>query len=142
MADIRMYVPELEYLITFLYQLELMDYESRMRTRLLKILIDRQKLFLEDKEAIIAAHAHQDEQGEPQSSEVDGKLYYDIKDEAAVRAALEPFYQEEFIIELNDNNRPMIESVRESILHCGLKFSGDEQFQYGRICDIFEGNNH
>lgn len=142
MTPIRMFVPELEYLITFLYQLELVDYESRMRTRLLKSLIDRQKLFLEDKEAIIASHAHKNEQGDPLSSEVDGKLYYDIKDEAAVRAALEPFYREEFIIEVDDNNRPMIESVRHSILHCGLKFSGDEQFKYDRICDIFEGNNH
>lgn len=138
MNKIKFYVHELEYAITFLYELKLVDYHSRMKTRFLKILTDRFQQYKEEYFELVKQHSRLDEQGEPVIIEEASAKRYDIVDLEQFKQALVPLFHEEFFIEINDNNRNMIQSVAHSVLHCGLSFGGQDQFQYESLCDKFE----
>lgn len=138
MNKIRFYVHELEYITQFLYNLKLVDYSSRMRTRFYKILIERIQQYKEEYLELVKEHSNLDDQGQPNIIQEDEKQRYDIKDISLFQQALSPLYNEEFVIEINDNNKNMIKSVKHSILNCGIEFSGEDQFAYDSLCVQFE----
>ncbi|REK76305.1 hypothetical protein [Paenibacillus paeoniae] len=138
MKKIKFFIHELEYALLFLYELKLIDYHSRMKTRFIKLLTDRFQQYKEEYLELVKEHAHLDENGEPLLIEDGSHNRYDIKDMDKFKLALIPLLEEEFIIDINEHNQKMIQSVTESILHCGLSFGGQDQFLYESLCSKFE----
>lgn len=131
-------VSELEYVIKFLTQLKLIDHESRMRTRFVKLLTSRLQLFMEEYLEVVKEHAQLDSNNEPVIVQVDDQEVYDIKDQAKFQKSLQPLHEEEFVIEVDDNNQNMVKSVTNSILNCGLEFSGQDAYNFDSLCERFE----
>ncbi|MCU6710072.1 hypothetical protein M6D81_15350 [Paenibacillus sp. J5C_2022] len=134
----KIYIHELEYAISFLYRLNLKDYSSRMRTRVLKLLSERYQQYKDEYVQLVKEHARLDEQGEPVIIAGETGQRYAIDDPEEFSRTLEPLLYEQFVIEANENNKAMMQSVAQSVLHCDLSFEGDEQFQYDRLAEIFE----
>ncbi|RRJ66400.1 hypothetical protein EHV15_28370 [Paenibacillus oralis] len=135
---LKFYIHELDYAISFLYKLELTDYSSRMRTRFLKILVEREHQFRDEYYELIKEHCRLDEQDNPIVIYEGDYQRYDIKDLNVFNAALLPLLNEEFYIELTMDKKNMIQSVAQSVLNCGLAFTGDEQFKYETLAEKFE----
>ncbi|WP_411001261.1 hypothetical protein [Paenibacillus sp. TH7-28] len=135
---LKFYIHELDYAISFLYKLELTDYSSRMRTRFLKILVEREQQFRDEYYELIKEHCRLDEQGNPIVIYEGDYQRYDIKDLNAFNAALLPLLNEEFYVELTIDRKNMVQSVAQSVLNCGLAFTGDEQFKYETLAEKFE----
>ncbi|RJE90646.1 hypothetical protein D3P07_00615 [Paenibacillus sp. 1011MAR3C5] len=138
MKKIKFYIHELEYAILFLYELKLIDYHSRMKTRFIKLLTERFQQYKDEYFELVKEHAHLDEDGEPLLIEDSTQPRYDIKDMDKFKLALIPLLEEEFIIDVNEHNENMMKSVTKSILHCGLSFGGQDQFLYESLCSKFE----
>ncbi|MBW7474072.1 hypothetical protein K0T92_04905 [Paenibacillus oenotherae] len=134
----KLYNHELEAFIAFLYKLKIVDYRSRMRTRFMKLLAEYFNRFKEDYMALIQEHAHLDEEGKPRTIQEDGIEKYDIIDRAAFVKAYQELIEEEIIIEETEERKSMLLSVKESVLHCGIAFEGEEQFAYDRWCQLLE----
>jgi hypothetical protein len=130
---------ELDYLIDFLPKLKLVDYESRMRSRFYKLLLTRYQQFLEEKEEVIKECAEIGEDGKPVMTTIDeDKSGIKIKDYVKFQNSMLELSNEEYIVEIDDNNHKMIKTVTKNILNCGLSFEGDESLLYDEICEKFE----
>lgn len=134
----KFFIHELEYVLSFLYRLKLIDFSSRMRTRFIKILAERFQQYKEEYFDLVMEHCVLDDDGQPEII-TEGEIQrYNIKDLNAFQTSLAPLLNEEFLIEVTDNNRNMLKSVAYSVLHCGLEFEGDDQFKYDALASKFE----
>lgn len=138
---LKFFIHELEYVISFLYRLKLLDFSSRMRTRFIKILAERFQQYKEEYLDLVMEHCVLDKDGQPEIITEGEVQRYNIKDLQAFQASLAPLLNEEFIIEVTENNRNMLKSVAYSVLHCGLEFTGDDQFRYDSLASKFEELN-
>lgn len=137
----KFFIHELEYVISFLYRLKLIDFSSRMRTRFIKILAERFQQYNEEYFDLVMEHCVLDDDGQPEII-TEGEIQrYNIKDLNAFQTSLAPLLNEEFIIEVTDNSRNMLKSVAYSVLNCGLEFEGDDQFKYDALASKFEELN-
>lgn len=134
----KFFIHELEYVISFLYRLKLLDFSSRMRTRFIKILAERFQQYKEEYLDLVMEHCVLDKDGQPEIITEGEVQRYNIKDLQAFQTSLAPLLNEEFIIEVTENNRNMLKSVAYSVLHCGLEFTGDDQFRYDSLAGKFE----
>lgn len=132
---------ELEAFAEFLLSLELGGRESRMRTRFMKILQEQMTVINEEYQLLVQQFTRKDENGEPILIELEGgRKIYDIPDES--KPNLQSDYQmllmEEFIIDETEERQLMLETVRDAVLDCNLKFKGKEAMKYDRFCEIVE----
>lgn len=135
---IKFQVFELDYAMSFLYKLKLVDYSSRMRTRFIKILSKRHQQFQEEYLELVKEHAVPDQNGNLEIISDGQSIKYRVKDQDLFYKSLKPLLDEEFIIQIDENNKNMIKSVAKSILNCGLEFEGEEQFRYDVLAEKFE----
>ncbi|WP_019638996.1 hypothetical protein [Paenibacillus fonticola] len=137
----KFFIHELEYVISFLYRLKLLDFSSRMRTRFIKILAERFQQYKEEYLDLVMEHCVLDGDGQPEIITEGEVQRYNIKDLQAFQTSLAPLLNEEFVVGITDNNRNMLKSVAYSVLHCGLEFAGDDQFKYDALAAKFEELN-
>ena len=118
----------------YLYGLNLVRKQSRMRRKLIKLLNDRNEVYFEDRKALQEDHANKDE--EEKAIIKDGN--YDIPDMVAFSNDLKELSKEKFVIEGSDN-REMIRTVKEV-----LKKFEDEEYEaqesdaYDYLCEAFK----
>lgn len=126
-------------------ELKLKGKESRLRTRLVRELQGHYaELVLVEQQQLIEEYGKRDEEGdliyrtEKLEDGSEGKQY-SIEDTEEFNKQVALLFNEYYTIEIDDNNREMIESLTEAILNYDEELSGVKALQYDRICDIFEG---
>jgi len=135
----RMFNIEIEPFINFLMELELPAKQSRMRTRFCKLGIERLKLLEEEKMEIIKKHGNIDENGEvKQVKDEQGRLVWDIKDKDGFNADYKELMMEEWVLDLNEEKKDMLLTLKDSVLNLDIILKGKEALQYDRWCEIVE----
>ena len=135
----KMFNIEVEPFINFLMELELPAKQSRMRTRFCKLGIERLRLLEEEKMEIIKKHANIDENGEvKQVKDEQGRLIWDIKDKDGFNADYKELMIEEWVLELNEEKKDMLLTLKDSVLNLDIILKGKEALQYDRWCEIVE----
>ena len=135
----RMFNIEIEPFINFLMELELPAKQSRMRTRFCKLGIERLKLLEEEKMEIIKKHGNIDENGEvKQVKDEQGRLVWDIKDKDGFNADYKELMMEEWVLDLNEEKKDMLLTLKDSVLNLDITLKGKEALQYDRWCEIVE----
>ena len=135
----KMFNIEVEPFINFLMELELPAKQSRMRTRFCKLGIERLRLLEEEKMEIIKKHANIDENGEvKQVKDEQGRLIWDIKDKDGFNADYKELMIEEWVLELNEEKKDMLLTLKDIVLNLDIVLKGKEALQYDRWCEIVE----
>ena len=135
----KMFNIEVEPFINFLMELELPAKQSRMRTRFCKLGIERLRLLEEEKMEIIKKHANLDENGEvKQVEDEQGRLIWDVKDKDGFNADYKELMIEEWVLELNEEKKDMLLTLKDSVLNLDIILKGKEALQYDRWCEIVE----
>ncbi|ALA47850.1 hypothetical protein ABE137_12710 [Brevibacillus laterosporus] len=130
---------DLEDFAKFLMSFELIGKESRLRTRLVKILMEKFKAVTEEHNDLIRQFARFDEDGEPYIIEINGQRAYDVPDRQAFNREYFLLMNEDTIIEENEERKEMLLFIKELILNCDKTFKGKEAFEYDSWCEIVEG---
>lgn len=118
----------------FLYSLKLVRKQSRMRRRLIKLIDERNKIYLEDRKELQEEHANKDDEGKA----IIKDEKYDIPDMVAFSDSLKELNEEKYVIEGGDH-REMIRTMKVI-----LKNLEDEEYEaqeseiYDYLCDQFE----
>ena len=135
----RMFNIEIEPFINFLMELELPAKQSRMRTRFCKLGIERLSLLEEEKMEIIKKHGNIDENGEvKQVKDEQGRLVWYIKDKDGFNADYKELMIEEWVLELNEEKKDMLLTLKDIVLNLDIVLKGKEALQYDRWCEIVE----
>lgn len=118
----------------FLYGLNLVRKQSRMRRRLINLLNDRNKIYLEDRKELQEEHANKDDEGK--AIIIDGN--YDIEDMVAFSNDLKELNEEKLVIEGGDH-REMIRTIQEILKKFeDEEYEGAESEIYDYLCDQFD----
>jgi hypothetical protein len=119
-------------------ELKLKGRESRMRTRLVKRMQAHLNLVQDEKDAIIKNYGVLDEEGNVKTKSVNGNEVYEIENQEACEKEIVELFEEEMVIEENEENRQMLMVVGEAVLNCDKIFQGQEAFNYDIYCELFE----
>lgn len=138
MANIRMHNIEVESLSSFLLELNLKGKESRMRTRFMKTLQEQVEVIRGEHQELIKQFA-KFEGDEPVIVEKDGQQVYDVEDLDGFNKEYNELMLEQFVIEVTEANKDMIEVVRKAVIECDKEFSGNDALVFDRYCEIMEG---
>lgn len=138
----KLYNYEIEPFGNFLLELELKGKESRMRTRLVRLLDERLKLINQERLEIINTYAKRDENGEIEYQEINGQKMFKINDIENYKKEMEELINEVFIIDETEERREMLTTVANAVLNCDMVFKGEKAIQYDRWCEIVEGINY
>lgn len=129
----------------FLINLKLKGKDSRMRTRLFKMLQERQELILSEHQQLKNEYAEKDEDGNVIYHETrmpDGSSQKGFKiaetDIKKYNSEITMLMEEEFIIEETEERKDMLLSVRNAVLNFDEDLSGDEAILHDRWCEIVE----
>lgn len=115
----------------FLYGLSLVRKQSRMRRRLIKLLEERNKIYLEDRKVLQEEHANKDEGGKAIIKDNN----YDIPDMAAFSDDLRELNEEKLVIEGGDN-REMLRTMKEVLKKFeDEEYGAQESEIYDYLCD-------
>ena len=118
----------------YLYSLKLVRKQSRMRRRLIKLLNERNEVYVEDRKELQEEHANKDEDGKAIIN--DGN--YDIPDMVAFSNDLKELNKEKLVIEGSDN-REMIRTVKEILRKFeNEEYEAQESDAYDYLCEQFE----
>ena len=131
----KLYKFEVESFIAFLDSLKLDHRATRMRTRFKKMLEEKYHYFLEEINEINNNYAVKDDEGN-----------YLLKEERLVfrdnEQRLQELYElanEVIVIEENEENVIVLQTVKESVLNCAdTLFEGKDADRYDRFCEIVE----
>lgn len=119
---------------SFLINLNLKGKQSRHRTRLANLLIEKNKQIAEEELALIKEYAGVDEDGNPNKKD-NGN--FDIKDVTGFKKQQEELLSEKFVIEGGDHHG-MFKTVKTIVLDYDGEITGSEAFAYDHICEAFE----
>ena len=118
----------------FLYNLKLVRKQSRMRRRLINLLDERNKVYLEDRKELQEEHSNKDSDGK--AIIIDGN--YDIPDMVAFSNDLKELNEEKVVIEGGDN-REMIRTVQEILRKLeDVEYEAQESEAYDYLCEQFQ----
>lgn len=129
---------DLEYLITFLDELELSGKESRMRSRFMKLIKEKYDQFKTEHQTILTNYSRKDEKGNPIVLSDEKGQRYDIENIQAFQSEFLELINEDCVIDINSERQEMYSVVSKAILECDKVFKGVEADAYDRICQIFE----
>jgi hypothetical protein len=129
---------EVESLIKFLMELELKGRDSRLRTRFVKLLMERQTLIDEEHQQLVKQYSSKDKDGNPNIVVKDGKQFYDVEDKVGFNREYYILLNEEYIIEETEERKEMLLLIKDIILNCEKTFMGGEALEYDRWCEIVE----
>lgn len=117
----------------FLYEIELVRKQSRMRRQLIKILNGHEETLKEDKHHMLEEHSKKDEEGK--ALIMDGQ--YQLADKDAFTKDLKELTEEEIVIE-GEGNREMIRSIRSTLKKLEDNvYKGSDSEIYDYLCDQF-----
>jgi hypothetical protein len=117
----------------FLYGLKLVRKQSRMRRRLINLLNERNKTYLDDRKELQEEHANKDEEGKA----IIRNEQYDIPDMVAFSDDLKELNEEKYVIEGGDH-REMIRTIKEILKKFENKeYEAQESEVYDYLCDQF-----
>lgn len=118
----------------FLYGLTLVRKQSRMRRRLITLLDERNKIYLEDRKELQEEHSNKDDEGK--AIIVDDK--YDIIDMVAFNNDLKELNEEKLVIEGGDH-REMIRTIQEILRKFENEEYGAQDSEiYDYLCEQFK----
>lgn len=118
----------------FLYGLKLVRKQSRMRRRLINLLDERNKVYLEDKKELQEEHANKGDDGKA----IIKDDRYDIPDMIAFSNDLGELNEEKIIIEGGDH-REMIRTVQEILRKLeDVEYEAQESEIYDYLCEQFK----
>lgn len=130
---------EIEAFSNFLMDFELKGRESRLRTRFVKLLVQRQSEIQEEHRELLRQYANFDEEGNIKTLELpNGLKVYDVPDKDTFNREYYLLMNEDFIIEENEERKEMLLFIKELILDCEKTFKDREAIEYDRWCDIVE----
>jgi len=131
---------EINKFTDFLLELELSGKDSRMRTRLCKLLMERASQISEEHMALLEEFGKKNEDGTLVSAldEESGKRVFDLEDGQAFQREYYLLMSEDFCIKNDETTREMLESVSQQILTCDKTFKGEQALEYDRWCEIAE----
>lgn len=130
---------EIEPFVEFLMSFELKGKESRLRTRLVKLLNEKLVDFRDEHLELVKDYAKLDENQNPVIIEKEnGVQAYDIENIDEFNYQYDLLMFEEFTIEKTEERAEMLSFVKDMILDCDKVFSGLEALRYDRFCDIVE----
>ncbi len=130
---------ELKVFGDFLYELSLKGKESRMRSRFIALIEAQLELIQKERDILLKDYAKTDENGEViTEQDENGNPFMLIGDATTFNLEMAKLMQEEFIIEIKDDNREMLRIVAEAVLNVDKEFSGFEAESYNRLCDVLE----
>jgi hypothetical protein len=133
---------EVEPFIDFLMSFELKGKESRLRTRFVRLLMNRLTLINEEHQLLIKQYSNLDEHGNPKIIEIDGKKFYDVYDKNEFNKEYALLMNEDFVIDETQERKEMLLFIKELILNCDKTFKGREALEYDRWCEIVEAINY
>jgi len=134
---------EINGFVQFLMRLDLEGKESRMRTRLVKILVERMQMIEEERIQMVQKYAEKNEDGTPIIvTNEDGGSAYQVSDMGAFANEYAVLMNEDCIIDNNEERKDMLLTVKDAVLNTKIKFSGQDAFDYDRYCDIVETVNY
>lgn len=135
----KFYNFELKHLFDFLLSLELLGKQNRMRTRFCKLLSEQINEIMEQKDRLIFDFSKKDDDGNPLYESLPGnKVKYHLTDTASFNYELDILMKEEFVIEENEINKDMLETVADVLLNLSIPLKGQEALMYERYCEAFE----
>lgn len=129
---------ELNLLAQLLFQMKLSGKKSRMRTRFILQVETYLKNTLEPElQVLVEEYGLRDIDNELIPSIEGG---YELIPEKAEEYHKEynTILEEYYIVEVNETNRDMIQSIAEALLDCEIELSNDEAVLYDRWCEQFE----
>lgn len=130
---------ELKVFGEFLYELSLKGKDSRMRSRFIALIEAQLELIQKERDILLQDYAQTDENGKPITKEDDeGNAFMVLKDAQSYNLEIAKLMQEEFVIEVKDDNKDMLKTVAEAVLNVDKEFSGFEAESYNRLCDVLE----
>lgn len=131
---------EIEGLLNFLMNVELVGGDSRLRTRFCRLLMERQALIQGEHADLIKQFAKFDEEGVPIAiyDEQMGKDIYDIEEREKFQIEYTSLMVEDYIIDNSEERKEMLLKVKNVILDCQDVFKGAEALKYDRWCEIAE----
>jgi hypothetical protein len=133
---------EVESLIKFLMELELKGRDSRLRTRFVKLLMERQNLIDEEHQQLVKQYSSKDSEGNPNIIIKEGKQFYDVEDKVGFNREYYILLNEEYIIEETEERKEMLLLLKDIILNCEKTFMGGEALEYDRWCEMVEEINY
>lgn len=129
---------EIEQFINFLLSFELAGKDSRLRTRFVRMLMDRQRLIDQEHLDLIKEYANLDENNIPKVIDVNGVKMYDMRDTIAFNREYHILLSEEFIVEENEERKELLLFIKSLILDCDKVFKDNEALEFDRWCEIVE----
>ncbi|WP_051236779.1 hypothetical protein [Paenibacillus pinihumi] len=134
----KLYNYELADFIEFLFHLKLIDKDSRMRSRLIKLLTEYVRRLQSEYNELLEHYAEKDEQGKLVYEEREEGARVSIRQPEAFQKANQQLLEEEVVIDQTDERKEMLLIVKEAVLNCGIVFEGVEAARYSRWCEIIE----
>ena len=67
-----------------------------------------------------------------------GRLVWDIKDKDGFNADYKELMMEEWVLDLNEEKKDMLLTLKDSVLNLDIILKGKEALQYDRWCEIVE----
>jgi len=136
----EIYNAELEPFINYLLSFELSGKNSRMRTRLCKLLGKRQVEVEEERMLLLKENCNLDDKGEIKVVYDDElkREVYDVVDRGAFKKEFASLMAEKFIYEIDENTIDMFNIVKEIVLNDERVYKGQEAIEYDRYCEIVE----
>jgi len=131
---------ELESLSTFLFSMSLKGKQSRMRTRMIELLNNHSDQLQQDRMLLIEEYSMKDDDGELLFEEGSDNTRVVLIPEKAKEFEAESniLLNEELIIEENESNKVIIQTICEIITDSEIEVSGADSIMYDRWCTIFE----
>lgn len=119
--------------INYLYDLNLVRKQSRMRRRLIKMMNDRLQEVENDRKELLIEHSNKDEKGEA----IINNGQYDIKDMVTFSHDLNELYAEKMVIE-GEDSREMVRTIREVLRKFeNEEYQGKTSEIYDYLCEAF-----
>lgn len=116
--------------------------ESRNRTRFIGLLVDRANEVQKERIAILEKYADRNDKGELNAENLPdgGKkyLFTDIIKQNEANKELEEYLKEEFVIDVLESNKNIINTIKDIVLNTEEEFSGIDAVQYSEWCESFE----
>jgi len=128
-------------LIKFLNSLDLEGNKSRQRTRFIKLLIERAQEIEKIKKEIIEKYAKKDKDGKVIMTQMENnQTSYEFENDNLEEANKElgEYLKEELIVDILEERKTEIETMKDLILNTEKKFSEADAVMYNDWCEAFE----
>lgn len=121
--------------------LELVGYQSRMRTKFVKVLTEHAQKIDDERKAILESYAKKEEDGKfVLVKDANGMESYDLDDEDVLKfkAEYQDVLDKNAIFLVDDSNRDIYNTLKRIIAETDKKVGGEVAEAYDAFCDALE----